>query len=210
MTIFWDWNGTIVDDVDLVVKVNNMIFPRYGYRDTSVDEYRRIFRFPVREYYYALGVSEKDFPVIAREWNELYVRNFREARLTEGVVETLRRFKAAGFRQIILSASHIDQLTEQLASYTELQGLFDDVLGLHDVYAVSKVQLARDYLERTGLDPKQAAFVGDTTHDAEVAEAIGCRCFLRSGGHQVDEVLQQAHGAQIIRNYQELFHLLNG
>ena len=45
MTILWDWNGTLLSDVPLVVKINNEVFARHGYRLTSEEEYRRIFRF---------------------------------------------------------------------------------------------------------------------------------------------------------------------
>lgn len=209
MTIFWDWNGTLVADVDLVVKINNMVFAAHGYRDTTAEEYRRLFRFPVREYYYDLGVTPEDFKVIAKEWNEGYVAHFHETGLTDGVLEALRRFKAAGFRQVIISASQVDQLRAQVKSFPELEGMFDEVLGLSDVYAVSKVQLARDYLARSGVDPQDAVFLGDTTHDAEVAQAIGCRCYLISGGHQADDVLATAGDAQVIRRFEELFPILH-
>ena len=208
MTIFWDWNGTLVADVDLVVKVNNLVFAQHGYRDTSAEEYRRLFRFPVREYYYALGVTPEDFKVIAKEWNEQYVAHFSEAPLAPGVLEALRRFKAAGFRQVIISASQVDQLRAQVASFPELEGMFDEVLGLSDVYAVSKVQLAQDYLSRSGVNPEDAAFLGDTDHDAEVARAIGCRCFLISGGHQEDAVLAKAAGAQVLADIAQLYPIL--
>ena len=48
MTILWDWNGTLLSDVPLVVKINNEVFARHGYRLTSEEEYRRIFRFAGR------------------------------------------------------------------------------------------------------------------------------------------------------------------
>ena len=40
MTILWDWNGTLLSDVPLVVKINNEVFARHGYRLTSEEEYR--------------------------------------------------------------------------------------------------------------------------------------------------------------------------
>ena len=82
-----------------------------------------------------------------------------------------------------------------------------EVLGLHDVYAVSKVQLAKDYLAQSGVDSADAVFLGDTNHDAEVARAIGCRCCLISGGHQNDEVLSHS-GAPVLKSLTELYPLL--
>ena len=104
MTILWDWNGTLVADVPLVVRVNNEVFARHGYRQTTKEEYRRLFRFPVIDYYRDLGVKDEDFPAIAREWNEGYVAGFHEVPLAPGAVEAVRRFREAGFRQVIVSA----------------------------------------------------------------------------------------------------------
>jgi len=173
MTILWDWNGTLLSDVPLVVRINNEVFARHGYRLTSEEEYRRIFRFPVKDYYTDIGVTDEDFPLVAKEWNE-------------------------GFHQAIISASQVDQLRAQVVKFPELDGMFDDILGLGDVYAVSKVQLAKDYLSRKGYDPADTVFLGDTSHDAEVARAIGCRCLLISGGHQCDAVLRQVPGVEVL------------
>ncbi len=208
MTIFWDWNGTLVDDVATVVEINNQVFARHGYAPTTAEEYRRLFRFPVIEYYRDLGVTDEDFRIIAREWNEGFVQAFHRVQLKRDVPETLQRFHRAGFRQVIISASQRDQLQVQVRQYPQLAGMFDAVLGLHDVYAVSKVQLARDYLARTGIDPAQALFIGDTTHDAQVAEAIGCPCRLIAGGHQVDEVLQTA-GVPVLGSLTQLYDELH-
>lgn len=208
MTIFWDWNGTLVDDVDTVVKINNQVFALHGYPPTTAEDYRRLFRFPVIEYYRDLGVTDEDFRLIAKEWNEGFVEAFPQVPLKKNVPETLRRFQAAGFRQVIISASQQDQLRAQVKLFPELNGMFDEVLGLSNVYAVSKVELAREYLSRSGVNPADALFIGDTTHDAEVAAAIGCPCRLISGGHQMDSVLETA-GVPVLASLTQLYSELN-
>ena len=208
MTIFWDWNGTLVDDVDTVVQINNQVFARHGYPPTTAEEYRRLFRFPVIEYYRDLGVTDEDFRLIAKEWNEGFVAAFPQVPLKQDVPETLRRFRQADFRQVIISASQQDQLRAQVKQFPELEGVFDEVLGLSNVYAVSKVELARAYLARSGVNPADALWIGDTTHDAEVAAAIGCPCRLISGGHQMDAVLASA-GVPVLRSLTQLYAELN-
>ena len=76
--------------------------------------------------------------------------------------------------------------------------MFDAVLGLSNVFAVSKVELAKSYLRDAGFSPEDTVFIGDTDHDAEVARAIGCRCLLISGGHQCDEVLYTVPDATVL------------
>ncbi len=204
MTILWDWNGTLIADVEHVVNMNNLIFSRHGYPPTTVDVYRRLFRHPVHDYYYDLGVTKEDFPVIAKEWNAAYVAGFGCVSLAPGVVDALQRFRAAGHRQVIISASQVDQLRAQVVRFPELDGMFDEVIGLDNVYAVSKVHLAQEYLARTGGDPAQTVFLGDTTHDAETAAGIGCRCYLIEGGHQGRPVLETAVNAKVVSTLAEV------
>lgn len=198
MIILWDWNGTLVADVPHVVRMNNQTLEQFGYRYTSVEEYRAKFRHPVHEYYYDLGVTAEDFPKVAKVWNKAYVDGFDCVPLAPGVAEAVQRFREAGHTQVILSASQVDQLRAQVEHFPELRGMFDEVLGLENQLAVSKVHLATDFLARTGADPRDCAFIGDTTHDAETAAAIGCRCFLVEGGHQERRVLETAQNAEIV------------
>ena len=207
MTVLWDWNGTLIADVPYVVELNNRVFRAHGYRDTTIEEYRSIFRFPVRDYYLEYGVTEEDFLLIAREWNQSYVDGFEAVPLAPHVVDMVRCFQAAGFGQVILSASQVDQLRAQVARFHELDGVFDEILGIRDVFASSKVQIAKDYLSRSGIDPRDAVFIGDTSHDAEVARAIGVRCLLVSGGHQNDEVLMKT-GETILKSLADVSGML--
>ena len=198
MTILWDWNGTLVADVPHVVIMNNLVLEQFGYRHTTEEEYRAKFRHPVHAYYYDMGVPAEDFPKIAKVWNKAYVDGFDCVPLAPGAAEAVRRFKAAGHKQVIISASQVDQLRAQVEHFPELRGVFDEVLGLSNQLAVSKVHLAVDYLARTGEKAEDCVFIGDTTHDAETAAAIGCRCFLIEGGHQERSVLDTAENAVVM------------
>ena len=209
MTILWDWNGTLVADVPHVVKMNNLTLEQFGYRHTSEEEYRAKFRHPVHAYYYDLGVTEEDFPKIAKVWNKAYVDGFDSGPLAPGAAEAVRAFKEAGFKQVIISASQVDQLRKQVEHFPELRGMFDEVLGLNNQLAVSKVHLAVDYLARTGEKAEECVFLGDTTHDAETAAAIGCQCFLIEGGHQERKVLDTAENATVLGSLKEAVELLH-
>ncbi len=208
MTILWDWNGTLVADVPHVVEMNNLVLEQFGYRHTSEEEYRAKFRHPVHDYYYDLGVTAEDFPKIAKVWNKAYVDGFDRVPLSKGAADAVRRFREAGHKQVIISASQVDQLRAQVEHFPELRGMFGEVLGLSNQLAVSKVHLAVDYLERTGERAEDCVFLGDTTHDAETAAAIGCRCFLIEGGHQERAVLDTVENAAVVKDLDEVLELL--
>lgn len=200
--ILWDWNGTLLDDVQAAVDVNNEIFPRFGFPPPGgVPDYHRVFRFPVREYYRDLGVTDDIFPAVANAWSEGYMDKSRGCSLQKHALEALEAFRQAGFHQAILSASKEDYLHEQISRFP-IGGYFQAALGLSHIYATSKVDLAKGFLNSHHVDPRQTVFLGDTLHDAEVAEAIGCDCLLIEGGHQARPTLLDA-GVPVFENLQK-------
>ena len=83
----------------------------------------------------------------------------------------------------MLSASRLTYLKTQLEKRSII-GYFDEVLGISDIYAASKLHIAEDWIKRIGEDPAEMLMVGDTPHDAETAAVLGCPCVLFTGGHQ--------------------------
>ena len=157
--IFWDWNGTLMDDVDFTHSCLNWMLETHGYPQRyDLAAYREIFGFPIEEYYIRAGF------------------NFAKH-------ETLAELSRRGWRQSVLSASRRDYLIEQVAA-RGLQGYFTELLGLADIYGVSKVQVGKQWLAQSGIAPAACVMVGDTQHDAEVAKALGTKCVLYTGGHQ--------------------------
>ena len=190
--VLWDWNGTLLDDLAYAIGVRNRSFPAFGLSCIGcVEDYHAQFTFPVRTYYERAGVTDENFDAVAHAWMDEYVRGCAEIPLHGDALETLERFRRAGLTQVILSASKLEVLRRQL-SYYPLDGYFDRVLGLSDIYARSKEKIGRAYLEGCGVAPEDTVMIGDTLHVAEVARALQVRCVLIARGHQSKETLLKA------------------
>ena len=70
-----------------------------------------------------------------------------------------------------------------------LTGYFDAVYGLDNLHAASKQIRGHELVADLGIATGSAWMVGDTSHDAEVATAIGVRPVLVTGGHSAPERL---------------------
>ena len=190
--VLWDWNGTLLDDLRYAMGVRNRCFPAFGLPCIDdVEEYRRQFTFPVRLYYERAGVTEENFDAVAHAWMDEYIRGQRDIPLHPDAIQTVERLRGAGVKQAILSASQVDVLKAQLALYG-LENSFDAVLGLGDIYAGSKEALGRAYIRESRVPPEETVMIGDSLHDAEVAEAMGTKCLLVCRGHQGKEMLLRA------------------
>ena len=198
-TVIWDWNGTLLDDVALCARLIDTLLTRHGYAPVgTLEKYRQVFRFPVRAYYEDVGFdfSRHPFDELAAEYMELYTPQSEACGLVPGALDTVRRLREKGLRQVILSASRTDILRAQVAA-RGLDGYMDALVGIGDIYAKSKVDAGLRWLRESGTDASRALLVGDSTHDFETAQALCAQCVLFAGGHQPEKTLA-ATGAPVI------------
>ncbi|MBR3693007.1 MAG: HAD hydrolase-like protein [Erysipelotrichales bacterium] len=206
--VLWDFNGTIVDDVDTCIEIINILLQQQGKEIVSKEQYRNVFMFPVIEYYKRVGVIKRDeeFVEMAHRWMDLYYE--REATLTtfHDIHSTLEKIKKLGIKQGVLSASRIDQLQRMVDQFGV--GMYmDDILGISDIYATSKVHIGLEFIEKSGYDKASIVMIGDTIHDFEVATQMGIDCILVSRGHQSIEVLASC-GVSIVSSAEDVVSLL--
>ena len=96
-TVLWDWNGTLLDDLDLSFECLNDNLRRFGKPTLNhVDDYRRIFTFPVKEYYARAGLGDDLFERAAPCWMADYMAREHVCLLRQGAREALEAFPALG------------------------------------------------------------------------------------------------------------------
>lgn len=190
--VLWDWNGTLLNDLAYAIGVRNRTFPPFRLPAIeSIDDYYEQFTFPIRLYYERAGVTDENFVEVAHAWMDEYVRGFYSVPLHEDAQDVLERFRRAGMKQVILSATKRDMLEEQVSQFP-IRPYFDELLGLGDIYAGSKESIGRTYLQFSPIGPEETVVLGDTLHDADVAKAMGTRCILIARGHQSLQTLLTA------------------
>jgi len=202
--IFFDFNGTIIDDVVLCYDLLNKMLNLKGKQMISIERYKEIFKFPIIEYYELAGFSfpDDDFPSLAKEFVFEYKRQSNGCLLMPGIIEILKYLEAAGYKLVCLSASEVNMLKKQLDFY-KLSDYFVDILGINDFHASSKVDIAISYIKSNKIDKKNAYMIGDTLHDKKVADAMGINSILYSGGHQSKARLLRS-GSKVIEAFSEL------
>lgn len=182
--VIWDFNGTILDDVDAGIDAVNELLCECGCSPIpSREYYQETFGFPIRDYYKRIGFDFEKYPyeVLAPLWVEKYLRFVKRARLFEDVRATLEALHRRGVRQIVLSATEREMLKGQLGALGIIE-VFEEILGLDNIHAASKLSLAKEWREKN--PDARVLLIGDTDHDVETAKAIGVECVLVARGHQ--------------------------
>jgi phosphoglycolate phosphatase len=203
--IIWDWNGTLFDDAWLCVEIMNEMLAQYGLPALTLSRYETIFDFPVERYYRALGYDfdADPFEKLSDEYMAHYNARMFECRLHDGAREALAAARRRGVTQSVLSAMHNKHLP-RLMEHLGVRDLFTDVVGLPDHHARGKVETGKRWIAGQALPPEAMLFVGDTTHDYEVAEALGVDAALVHSGHHSRARLA-ATGARLLPSLAALF-----
>lgn len=202
--IFFDFNGTILDDVDLCLNLLNEMLENKKLAKVSKEKYLEIFTFPIIEYYKKAGFTFNGYTF--EELASYFIKKYQPASLKcqiyDGLLDLLKYLKEQGYNLVVLSASRIDNLKEQL-DYLNLTDFFKDILGTSDIYAKTKQGVLLDYLETNKIDPSACLFIGDTLHDYEIAKSINAISYLVSFGHQSKKRLMKVT-ENVFDSYQEI------
>jgi phosphoglycolate phosphatase len=202
--IIWDWNGTLLNDVDLCVSVMNGLLQKRQLPPLSIDRYQQVFTFPVKDYYQKIGFDfeTEAFEIPAMEFIDGYSVKVPECGLQNNSLEILETFKSRGFRQFVVSAMEQQEL-EKCLDRLQIRHYFEHVSGLDNHFASSKIENGKRLISELKIDAADIIFIGDTVHDFEVASELGCSCILIAGGHQSKKVLQTT-GAPVFDRLEEL------
>ncbi len=181
--IVWDWNGTLRDDVQAAVNGMNALLRARSLPEVSVEVHRELFSFPVRNYYAALGfeLEKEDWEQLSHDFITAFLSD-KSARLFPDTVRVLERFRSVAVGMSVLSVSEKNVLDRALRHYG-IRSFFENVRGISDHGASSKAGIAVDLFRSLG-GVDGVWIVGDTTHDKEVADGVGCMCALVSRGYQ--------------------------
>lgn len=182
--VLFDFNGTIVNDVALSLEAINDTAKKYLNRgEIFLDEYKEVFTFPVKAYYERLGFdfNSLNWEEVGKNWFDYYQNHKEKATLHEGIIDLLIDNHNKGYKNIVLSASKKDLLIDQLKEL-EVYDYFDEVLGIDDIYASSKLPIGLKFIE--DKDPKDCILIGDSEHDKAVGDAMGIETILVANGHE--------------------------
>lgn len=196
--IIWDWNGTLLNDKWLCIESINSLLTSRSLPGIDENRYAEIFDFPVKDYYERAGFNftSEPFEKPAMEFIRLYDERRTECTLQPGAMKALEAVRRMGVGQSLLSASEKGVLDE-MTTFHGIHGFFEEVKGLGDHYANGKIDLGLELMTELGYRPEEVVMVGDTSHDSEVAAALGVACILYTGGHHPEKRLSRC-GRELI------------
>jgi phosphoglycolate phosphatase-like HAD superfamily hydrolase len=180
--LVWDWNGTLLDDLTLVIKATNHAFAAIGGPTVEAEEHRRQFRRPIAEYYAEVlgrAVDHDEFGKLDRIFHDAYRLGLTSCTLAGDASAAIKAWPGS---QSLLSMWFHDELVPAVDTYG-LTGLFTRIDGLRtELGGGFKAGHLEAHLRELDIPGDQVVLIGDSLDDAEAAAANGAVCVLYTGG----------------------------
>jgi len=196
----FDFDGTLADSADWVMRTFNDLAREHGFRSASEDELRMLRGRSNREIVKYLGVPAWKLPAITSDARRRFAREIHQIRLFAGVDDMLAALKANGATiAIVTSNSEANVRTilgpenaAKIDRYDCGASLFGKARKLRNVIARSKI--ARD----------RATSIGDETRDIEAAKEVGVASAAVTWGYATEEVLVAHEPTLLLRTMQAI------
>ena len=178
-----DWSGTLVDDLAPVLKTTNHVLTTCGLGALTLDEFRRDFCLPVREFY-RHRLPDRHI----RELEQIFLAKYEDHRHEITLLPHAREFLqfCAGHGWPVFIASSADPVTYemQMRRFGIAAFVARPYLGIED-----KTEKIHHILRENELVPGETLFVGDMEHDIQAGKAGGVRtCAVLTGYNHSDKL----------------------
>ncbi|SCL62117.1 HAD family hydrolase [Micromonospora peucetia] len=191
--LVWDWNGTLLNDLNLVVTSTNAAFASVGGPAVTADEHRVRFRRPIADYYAEVlgrAVDDDAFGRLDQIFHDAYRTGLTTCELAHDAGVAMAAWPGS---QSLLSMWFHEELVPTVQTYG-LTGQFVRVDGLRaSVGGDRKAESLRRHLAELGVDGRDVVLIGDSVDDADAAVSVGGRAVLYTGGF-TDAVRLRAAG----------------
>jgi len=179
--LLFDIDGTLVDTESAILKTWDKTLRRYNFKFTP-GELRVVLGTTTRVGLQSLYIDVDENTFIDK-WRHYYGLYAMEGQWFPGVEEMLKRCKASGVPLGCIAS----RSREEYINYFEPLGFndyFDVSLTASDVTRTKPdPEAILTYIERTGADPADVMYIGESVIDVEFARAAGVQSGFASWTH---------------------------
>jgi HAD superfamily hydrolase (TIGR01549 family) len=177
--VLFDWDGTLVDSAEKSYRCYRRVFAAYGI-DYDAALFERTYAPDWYWTYEAIGLPREVWAEADARWLACY--DGEPSRLLPGAREALERLAGQGLAQGLVSSGDPGRVKRELEAHDVARFFAAVVCGGETAERKPHPEPLRVALDRLGLAPAQAAYVGDSPEDVLMARSAGVLAIGIPGG----------------------------
>lgn len=199
--IIFDFDGTIADSFEAVLRISNQLAAEFGYPITRLEDVSRLKNLSSRAIVKESKVSPWKLPFLLLRLRKELQREIHQLQLISGMKTALLALKEQGHTLGIVTSNSCDNVK----AFLDVHGLRDlfDFVG-SGLALFGKGRVIQRIVQRQRLNPANVLYVGDETRDIEAARKIGVKVIAVSWGFNSSPVLEAEKPDFLIHHPEEL------
>lgn len=188
--VIFDWDGTLMDSTRVIAASLQSACADIGIAVPGESDARFVIGLGLADTFnhVAPGLDEEGRKRLSERYRHHFLAREHEAPLYAGVREMLADLHARGRRLAVATGKARRGLDRALDS-TGLRPWFEATRCADEGFAKPHPDMLLMLMDITGVEPRRALMVGDTTHDLELAANAGVDAVSVSYGAHEEELL---------------------
>ena len=184
--LIFDFDGTIADTLEAIVRITNRLAPEYGYSPTTPAKLKYYQSLSTQEMLKQSEIPLFRLPILLRRDRREMGVELDSVSLDAELEPTLRELVARGHQLMIMSSNSSTNIHRFLRRH-KIDDVFSSVKG--GVGLLSKARVLKRIVQRDGIDFSQVIYVGDETRDVDASTQVGILVAAVSWGFSSREAL---------------------
>ncbi len=197
--IIFDFDGTIADSSDVILKIFNRLAPKYGYRAISHESAQTLRDKEASEIFKSLKIPFYKIPFIIRRARQEFKKELHDTRPIHGIKSAIEELKAHDYTLGILTSNTRENVERFLVDHK--LNAFDFIYS-SNIFGKRKV--LETILKEQKIKINQVIYIGDETRDIDAARAAGITIIAVSWGLNSSQILAAQNPDELIHTPHEL------
>lgn len=204
-TVILDFDGTIADTFEAMLKITNRLAYEFGYQPLTPEDVHQLRQMSSREIIRRSRISAFRIPALIRRIKAELKEEIHQLHLIDGMNDALRGLTEKGNSLGIVTSNSQDNVHAFLKTH-RLHDCFEFIHSGTTIFG--KARVIHKILRRRGIPPQTVVYVGDEIRDIEAARKIPIRVVAVSWGFNSRESLSQQQPDMLVDHPHELIEAI--
>jgi len=203
--IIFDFDGTLVDSLDILIKIYNQLAGKYQSNKIEHKDIPYVKGLSIKERCRYLNFKLYKFPLIALDAYKLYRNALKELTMFAGIKELLEKLNEEELGLAVLSTNS-DHIIKEFFQHNQIN-FIKQVVSSNNLYGKEKE--LKKFLRMHNLKNSEVVYVGDEIRDIIASKRNGIKVIWVSWGYDLWDNVQKEHPDYIANTPEEILDIVH-